>query len=88
MLTKEVAPAVLGTPRGPDQGGMHSMTTSSVLREELLRTILREATQRYNHELLDDEERQLLLDRIRRLRGQLKLARRGPGLFGLRPFVR
>jgi hypothetical protein len=47
------------------------MTTSSVLRDELLRVILREATHRYNHELMDDEERQLLLDRIRRLRRKL-----------------
>jgi hypothetical protein len=42
--------------------------------DELLRVILREATHRYNHELLDDEERLLLLDRIRRLRRQLRLA--------------
>ena len=41
---------------------------------EVLRTILREATERYNHELLDDEERMLLLDRIRRLRRQLGIA--------------
>ena len=42
--------------------------------DELLRTILREALNRFNHELLDDEERQLLLDRIRRLRRQLGLS--------------
>ena len=51
------------------------MTTSSVLRDaaanEVLRTILREATQRFNHEILDDEERQHLLDRIRWLRRSL-----------------
>ena len=47
------------------------MTTSSVLRDEVLRTILREGEARFNHELLDDEERQLLLDRIRRLRRAL-----------------
>jgi hypothetical protein len=29
---------------------------------------LKETIDRYNHELLDDEERMLLLDRIRRLR--------------------
>jgi hypothetical protein len=39
-------------------------------RDEVRRTILREAVERFNHELLDDEERQLLLDRIKRLRGQ------------------
>jgi hypothetical protein len=38
------------------------------VRDEARRTILREATQRFNHELMDDEERQLLLDRIKRLR--------------------
>jgi hypothetical protein len=37
------------------------------VRDEARRTILREATQRFNNELLD-EERQLLLDRIKRLR--------------------
>jgi hypothetical protein len=42
------------------------------LRDEVSRTVLREAPQRFNHELLDDEERQLLLDRIKRLRRQGK----------------
>jgi len=50
------------------------MANTSVLKAERLRTILREATERYNRELMDDEERQLLLDRIRRLRRQLGLA--------------
>lgn len=45
------------------------------LRDEVKRTILREATQRFNHELMDDEERQLLLDRIKRLRKALVLPR-------------
>jgi len=35
---------------------------------ETRRTVLREAEHRYRNELLDDEERQLLLDRIKRLR--------------------
>ena len=43
-------------------------------RDERRRTILREAEERYNHELMDDAERQLLLDRIRRLKRELKLA--------------
>jgi hypothetical protein len=51
------------------------MARRSVLQDavpnEILRMILREATQRFNHELLDDEERQLLLDRIQRLRRKL-----------------
>ena len=49
------------------------MTTSSVLRDEVLRVILREALDRYRNELMDDEERQLLLDRIKRIRRQLRL---------------
>jgi hypothetical protein len=35
---------------------------------EVERTILREAEHRYRNELLGDAERQLLLDRIKRLR--------------------
>jgi len=50
------------------------MDTTSVLKAERLRTILREATHRFNRALLDDEERQLLLDRIKRIRRQLKFA--------------
>jgi hypothetical protein len=38
---------------------------------EVLWTILREAVDHFNHELLDDEERMLLLDRIKRLRRQV-----------------
>ncbi len=38
------------------------------VRDEVRRTVLREATQRFNHELMDDDERQVLLDRIKRLR--------------------
>jgi hypothetical protein len=34
--------------------------------------ILREAEERYRSELMDDEERQLLLDRIKRLRRRLE----------------
>jgi len=40
-------------------------------RDERRRTILREAEVRYRNELMDDEERMLLLDRIRRLRRTL-----------------
>jgi hypothetical protein len=51
------------------------MATKRILREEtnreISRTILREAVSRFNNELLDDEERQLLLDRIKRLRRAL-----------------
>ena len=66
-----MAPAVSAiTPEpGSQIGG--SMSTTSVQREELLRTVLREATHRFNNELLDDAERQELLDRIKRLRRAL-----------------
>ena len=51
------------------------MAKSRILRNslpvEVQRTVLREAVERYRNELLDDEERQLLQDRIRRLRRQL-----------------
>ncbi len=50
------------------------MITTSVpehLTKERMRTILREAVERYRHELLPDEERMLLLDRIKRLRKAL-----------------
>lgn len=42
-------------------------------REEAKRTILREAITRFNNELMDDPERMMLLDRIKRLRRELKL---------------
>jgi hypothetical protein len=54
------------------------MARRSVLQDavpnEVRRTILREATHRFNHELMDDEERLMLLDRIKRIRRQLRLA--------------
>jgi len=51
------------------------MATTSVPKEERLRIArthaVKEAIARFNRELLDDEERMLLLDRIRRLRRAL-----------------
>jgi len=41
--------------------------------DETRRTVLREAEDRYRNELMGDEERMLLWDRILRLRRQLKL---------------
>ena len=60
-------------------GGGRSMAKKSLLENalpiEVQRTILREAEERFLHEIIEsDEERQLLLDRIRRLRRQLRLA--------------
>ena len=49
------------------------MATTSVVDERRIRRILEEAIERFNHELLDDQERQLLWDRIRRLQKTLAL---------------
>ena len=53
------------------------MATRRILQnavsDETRRTVLREAEDRYRSELLPDEERQLLQDRIGRLRRTLKL---------------
>jgi hypothetical protein len=46
----------------------------NALTDEVKRTILRESLTRFRNELMDDEERILLLYRIRRLRRQLRLA--------------
>jgi hypothetical protein len=40
-------------------------------KERRIRRILEEAIQRFNCELRDDKERQMLLDRIKRLRRRL-----------------
>ena len=51
------------------------MAKKSLLQDavpnEVRRTILRESEDRYRNELMSDEERQLLLDRIKRLRRTL-----------------
>jgi len=48
------------------------MAETRILRQglvaEALSTVVREAEARYRNELMDDEERQLLLVRIKRLR--------------------
>lgn len=44
------------------------------MSDEVWRPVVRESLNRYLNELLDDEERILLLDWIRRLRRQLRLA--------------
>jgi hypothetical protein len=43
-------------------------------KQEVQRTVLREALNRFNHELMDEAERLLLLDRINKLRRQLSLS--------------
>jgi hypothetical protein len=47
------------------------MASTSVPTERRTRRILEEAIHRFNNELLPDEERMLLLDRIKRLRHRL-----------------
>jgi hypothetical protein len=42
-------------------------------RDEMRRTILREAESRYRHELLDADERLVLRDRVLKLRRELGL---------------
>ena len=53
------------------------MAKERILQEavpnEVRRTVLGEAEDRYRNELMSDEERMLLLDRIRRIRRQLRL---------------
>lgn len=44
------------------------MDTTSVVDERRIRRILEEAVDRFNNELMDYEERQLLFDRIKQLR--------------------
>ena len=73
-LTIELGAAEIRPSRRPGSQEASPVTNTSVLKAERLRTILREATHRFNNELLDDEERQLLLDRIKRLRRQLGLS--------------
>jgi hypothetical protein len=51
----------------------------SALTAEARKAVLREAVVRYRNELLDDEERMLLLDRIRRLRRALGVLARWEG---------
>jgi len=46
----------------------HRILDRGAVRDEVKRTILREAETRYRHELMGDEEHQVLLDRIKRLR--------------------
>ena len=47
------------------------MVSTIIARTERIRKILKEAEDRYAHEMLNEEERLLLLDRIRRHRRKL-----------------
>jgi hypothetical protein len=69
-----MAPAVWRTPEPGPQGGT-PMAKERILQNavsnEVWRTVLREAEDRYRNDLMSDEERQLLRDRILRLRRTL-----------------
>jgi hypothetical protein len=68
---KDRAPAVLTTPRGPDHREVTPVIKETLPKaERLCRAQARayeEALARYSHELMDDEERMLLWDRIKHL---------------------
>ena len=78
-MIKELPPAERELSRGRTTKGYFMATTkdsatappSTQPKDERRRKILHEAVHRYNHELMDDSERQLLMDRIRRLRRKL-----------------
>jgi hypothetical protein len=57
----------------PDHEGVNFMATTSLPKDRRLRmiAILLEAEERYQSELMDDEERLLLRDRIIRLKTKL-----------------
>ncbi len=59
-------------PRGPDQEEKLLIKTS-VVDERRIRRILEEAESRYENEFMDDAERLLLLERIKRLRRKLTM---------------
>jgi len=73
-----MAPAELQLPEAwPIEGG-GSMDNRRILRralsDEVCRTILRESLNRYRNELMSEDERCLLWDRILRLRRLLGIA--------------
>jgi hypothetical protein len=70
-VDKEMAPQVLEHPEARTTKGYFMATTessASTAQERRIRRILEEATERFYNELLPDEERMVLLDRIKRLR--------------------
>jgi len=51
------------------------MAKSIMDHDRVLRQVLKEAVDRFNHELMErDSERQMLLDRIKRIRRRLEAA--------------
>jgi len=72
------APGGAGTPQGPDHQERSLMAKERILQgavpNEVRRLILREAEERYRKEMMDWDERELLWNRILKLRRSLKLA--------------
>jgi hypothetical protein len=64
-------------PEARTTGGIGSVIKETLpdrhLNDEAKRTILREAVERFENELMDGEERLVLLDRIKRIRRRLGL---------------
>jgi hypothetical protein len=72
-------PAAMAAPRTTSHRKMRLSVTNqriqqNALGDEVKRTVLRESLTRFRNELMDEDERELLWDRILRLRRQLKLA--------------
>ena len=65
-MIKEMAPAVLVAPRGPDQ-------EEALLIETTIAEKLRKLEERYAHELLPEEERLELRERILKLRKKIEM---------------
>ena len=59
---------------GQDEGWRFWDPYKQALRDERRRCVLREAETRLAHELMDEEEQQELLDRVKRLRRSLGVA--------------
>jgi len=74
-----VTPARAPPPSGgPDHRGASLWSdtgySAKAIRDEVRRTVLREAEERYRNELLEVEECMLLLDRVRKLRREFGLS--------------
>jgi hypothetical protein len=57
--------------KNPEGGWVFWEPSEQDLEDEARRTVLREATRRYRHEIMGHDERLMLEDRIRRLRRAL-----------------
>jgi hypothetical protein len=75
-LDKETAPAAVTHPEAPDQEELLLIKQSlqrNAVKDELKRTVLREAQDRYLRAVMNDDERLVVIERIKRLRLDLGL---------------